>query len=157
MDDSPFLLQVRHAVQGWILDPRLNLGLEVEGDVEVGRATLHINTKVGRWGLGFERVKIDTKVTWPAIAFKTVRPSPLLDAEIHIYRIFQRPCCVNAVKCIFTFWWMLTLNVETNSTNNFIAAQFNISLYYYQPEENVQTCRFKLIQKLQLLQSKQLD
>jgi integrin beta 8 len=38
-------MEVRHAVQGWILDPRLNLGLELEGDVEVGRATLHINTK----------------------------------------------------------------------------------------------------------------
>ena len=42
-----FQFQVRHAVQGWILDPRLNLGLEVEGDVEIGQATLHINTKVG--------------------------------------------------------------------------------------------------------------
>ena len=41
-----FLLQVGHAVQGWILDPRLNLGLEVLGGVEVGRATLQINTKV---------------------------------------------------------------------------------------------------------------
>ena len=41
-----FLPQVRHAVQGWILDPRLNFGLEVEGDVEVGRASLQINSKV---------------------------------------------------------------------------------------------------------------
>ena len=37
---------MRHAVQGWILDPRLNFGLEVEGDVEVGRASLQINSKV---------------------------------------------------------------------------------------------------------------
>ena len=40
------LPQVQHAVQGWILDPRLNFGLEVEGDVEVGRASLQINSKV---------------------------------------------------------------------------------------------------------------
>ena len=40
------LPQVRHAVQGWILDPRLNFGLEVEGEVEVGRASLQINSKV---------------------------------------------------------------------------------------------------------------
>ena len=41
-----FPLQVRHAVQGWILEARLNLGLEVQGDLEVGRATLQINSKV---------------------------------------------------------------------------------------------------------------
>ena len=37
---------MRHAVQGWILEARLNLGLEVHGDLEVGRATLQINSKV---------------------------------------------------------------------------------------------------------------
>ena len=37
---------MRHAVQGWILDSRLNFGLEVEGEVGVGRASLQINSKV---------------------------------------------------------------------------------------------------------------
>ena len=40
-------LEVGHAVQGWLLEPRLNLGLEVQGEVTVGAATLLINSQVG--------------------------------------------------------------------------------------------------------------
>ena len=39
-------LEVGHAVQGWLLEPRLNLGLEVQGEVRVGEATLLINSQV---------------------------------------------------------------------------------------------------------------
>ena len=43
-------LEVGHAVQGWLVDTTLNLGLEVQGQVEVGAVNLVVNTQVRQVG-----------------------------------------------------------------------------------------------------------
>ena len=51
LPDGHLELEVGHAVQGWLLEPSSNLGLEVEGEVLVGEAKLVVNSQevVGKW------------------------------------------------------------------------------------------------------------
>ena len=51
LPDGHLELEVGHAVQGWLLEPSSNLGLEVEGEVLVGEAKLIVNSQevIGKW------------------------------------------------------------------------------------------------------------
>ena len=44
--DGELELEVGHAVQGWLLEPGSNLGLEVLGDIDILMARIIINSQV---------------------------------------------------------------------------------------------------------------
>ena len=80
--DGHLDLEVGHAVQGWLLDPTSNLGLEVEGEVLVGEAKLIVNSQevVGSWHEASTRVKRSSPA--PCTSRCCPRPMPVRLQEL---------------------------------------------------------------------------
>ena len=89
--DGHLDLEVGHAVQGWLLDPTSNLGLEVEGEVLVGEAKLIVNSQevVGSWQEASTRVKRSSPA--PCTSRCCPRPMPVrlqdLEGFSFIYQV----------------------------------------------------------------------
>ena len=80
--DGHLDLEVGHAVQGWLLDPTSNLGLEVEGEVLVGEAKLIVNSQevIGSWEEASTRVKRSSPA--PCTSRCCPRPMPVRLQEL---------------------------------------------------------------------------
>ena len=80
--DGHLDLEVGHAVQGWLLDPTSNLGLEVEGEVLVGEAKLIVNSQevAGSWHEASTRVKRSSPA--PCTSRCCPRPMPVRLQEL---------------------------------------------------------------------------
>ena len=94
--DGHLELEVGHAVQGWLLDPSSNLGLEVEGEVLVGEAKLIVNSQEvsGNWQ---PRMKRSTPV--PCTSRCCPRPMPVRLQELEGFSFIYQPEQFDAVHC----------------------------------------------------------
>ena len=95
--DGHLELEVGHAVQGWLLEPSSNLGLEVEGEVLVGEAKLIVNSQevIGKWQA---RVKRSSNPI-PCTSRCCPRPMPVRLQQLEGFSFIYQPEQFDAVHC----------------------------------------------------------
>ena len=109
--DGHLDLEVGHAVQGWLLDPTSNLGLEVEGEVLVGEAKLIVNSQevVGSRQEASTRVKRSSPA--PCTSRCCPRPMPVRLQDLEGFSFIYQVGLINLILSFISHQQIIKSNL----------------------------------------------